>query len=159
MPRNIDNSLITMYSSDQDATVSILPASHSNVSNLSEWVKAFVRVIGDTQANLDSNSVWLAMSYADTNAGRGPVSVDEKIIQLLISSKHTAVTLRPDVRSLIISFSSELGLEFTNVEQFSNHRILYDGIEDMIKRVGVSMTFRLFFKLFNNRMLKIERLD
>jgi hypothetical protein len=158
MPRNIDNSLITMYSPDQDAAVSILPASHSNVSNLSEWVKVFVRVIGDTQSNLDSNSVWLAISYADTNAGRGPVSVDEKIIQLLISSKQTAVTLRPEVRSLIMSFSSELGVELSNVEQFFSHKSLYDGVEDMIKRVGVSMTFRLFFKLFNNRMLKIERL-
>jgi hypothetical protein len=155
MPRKIDNSLITMYSPDQDATVSVLPTSRSNVSNLSEWVKVFARVIGNNQGNLESNPIWLAMSYADANAGRCPVSVDEKIIQLLVSSKHFVVTLQSDVRSLLTDFSSELGVESNNIEQSFNHRSLYDEIEDLIKRVGVSTTFRLFFKLFNCRMLKM----
>lgn len=156
MPKSIDNSLVTMYSPDQDVTVSVLPTSQSNVSNISEWVKVLVKAMGNSQSNLDTNSIWLAMSYADSNAGRCPVSVDEKIAKLLVSSKHLVVTLQPDVRSLITSFSSELGLELSNIEQSFSHRILYDEVEDMIKRVGVRITFRLFFKLFNCRMLRID---
>jgi hypothetical protein len=157
MPKSIDNSLITMYSPDQDTTVSVLPTTQSNVSNISEWVKIFVRAIGNCQSNLDTNSIWLTMSYADANAGRCPVSVDEKIVELLVSSKHLIVTLQPDVKSLIQDFSSELGLELSNVEQSFNHKILYDEVEDMIRRVGVKTTFRLFFKLFNCRMLRIDQ--
>jgi hypothetical protein len=158
MPKSIDNSLITMYSPDQDATVSVLPTSQSNLSNISEWVKVFVKVIGSSQSSLDSSSIWLAMSYADANAGRCPVSVDEKIVELLVSSKYFVVTLQPDVRSLITSFSNELGVELNNLEQSFNHRTLHDEIEDMIKRVGVGTTFRLFFRLFNCRMLRIDQL-
>jgi hypothetical protein len=157
MPKSIDNSLITMYSPDQDVTVSVLPTSQSNVSNISEWVKIFVKAIANSQSNLDINSVWLAMSYADANAERCPVSVDEKIVELLASSKQFVVTLQSDVKSLIASFSSELGLELSNVEQSFNHRILYDEVEDMIKHVGVRATFRFFFKLFNCRMLRIDQ--
>jgi len=157
MPKSIDNSLVTMYSPDQDTSVSVLPTSQSNVSNISEWVKTFVRAIGNSQSNLDTNSIWLMMSYADANSGRCPVSVDEKIVELLLSSKHLVVTLQPDVKSLILDFSSELGLELSNVEQSFDHKILYDEVEDMIKRVGVKTTFRLFFKLFNCRMLRIDQ--
>jgi hypothetical protein len=157
MPKSIDNSLITMYSSDQDATVSVLPTRQSDVSNISEWVKVFIKAMGNNQSNLDPNSIWLAMSYADATAGRSPVSVDEKIIGLLISSKQYVVTLQPDVRYLISSFSNELGLDLTDIEQSFNHRVLYHEVEDMIRRVGVKTAFKLFFKLFNCKMLRIEQ--
>jgi hypothetical protein len=158
MPKTIDNSLITMYSPDQDATVSVLPTSQSNVSNMSEWVKVFAKTIGSYESNLDTNSIWLAMSYADANSSRLPVSVDEKIVKLLVTSKQYFATLQPEVRSLISSFSNELGLEPTIIEHSFNHKILYDEIEYMIRRVGVKMTFRLFFKLFNCRMLRMDRI-
>ncbi|WXG43040.1 MAG: hypothetical protein WED04_03090 [Promethearchaeati archaeon SRVP18_Atabeyarchaeia-1] len=158
MPRATENSLITKYSSDHDVAVSILPCNSSSISNLSEWVKTFVKAIENSQKDLDSNSIWLALSYGDTNAERVPVAVDEKIISLLLSSRHLAATLRPEIKSLILSFSDELGVELDSVEQSFNLKNLYDEVEDMIKRVGVGKTSKLFFKLFNNRMLKIERL-
>jgi hypothetical protein len=159
MPRTFDNSLITKYSSEQDVTVSILPTSSSNVSNLSEWVKVYVRAIEGSIRDFDSNSIWLALSYGDTNAERRPVAVDEKILSLLLSSKHLVATLRPEIKSLILSFSDELEVELDSIEQSFNLRSLYDEIEDMIKRVGVIKTSKLFFKLFNGRMLKVERLN
>lgn len=158
MPRTLDNSLITKYSSEQDVTVSILPTSSSNVSNLSEWVKAYVKAIEGSIRDLDSNSIWLALSYGDTNAERRPVAVDEKILSLLLSSKHLIATLDPEIKSLISSFSDGLGVELDSIEQSFNLRSLYDEIEDMIKRVGVIKTSKLFFKLFNSKMLKVERL-
>lgn len=158
MPRTFDNSLITKYSSDRDVTVSILPNGSSSVSNLSEWVKAYVKAMESSPGDLDSNSIWLALSYGDTNAERKPLAVDEKILALLLSSRHLVATLRPEIKSLISIFSTELGVELDNIEQSFNLRSLYDEIEDMIKRVGASKTSKLFFKLFNGKMLKVERL-
>ena len=159
MPRVFDNSLVTKYSSEQDVTVSLLPSSSSNVSILSEWVKVYVKAIESSIRDFDSNSIWLALSYGDTNAERRPVAVDEKILSLLLSSKHIVATLRPEIKSLILSFSDELGVELESIEQSFNLRSLYDEIEDMIKRVGVIKTTKLFFRLFNGRMLKVERLN
>jgi hypothetical protein len=159
MPKIFDNSLITKYSSEQDVTVSLLPSSSSDISILSEWVKVYVKAIESSMRAFDSNSIWLALSYGDTNADRKPVAVDEKILSLLLSSKHLVATLRPEIKSLIFNFSRELDVELGNIEQSFNLASLYDEIEDMIKRVGVIKTTRLFFKLFNGRMLKVERLS
>nr|MDO8099881.1 hypothetical protein [Candidatus Njordarchaeota archaeon] len=158
MPRKLENSLITKYSPEQDIAFSILPSSSSNVTNLSEWVKAFVRAIEESTSELDSDSIWLALSYGDANAGRSPVAVDQRILASLLSSKHLKAELHPEVRSLIKSFSDELGVELNSIEQSFSSKDLYDEIEDMITRIGVYAAFRIFFKLFNSRMLRVERL-
>jgi hypothetical protein len=158
MPRTFDNSLITRYSSELDVTVSLLPNSSTDASILSEWAKVYVKALEGSIRDFDSNSLWLALSYGDTNTERKPVAVDEKILSLLLSSKHLVATLRPEIKSLILSFSDELGVELESIEQSFNLKTLYDEIEDMIKRAGVINTMKLFFKLFNSRMLKVERL-
>jgi len=159
MPKTLDNSLITKYSPEQDIAFSILPSRNSNVANLSEWVKVFVKAIEESISELDSDSIWLALGYGDANAGRSPVAVDEKILALIISAKHLKAGLNPEVRSLIKSFSDALGIELDSIEQSFNLKNLYDEIEDMIRRIGLSAAFKIFFKLFNSRMLKVEHLD
>jgi hypothetical protein len=159
MPRILDNSLITKYSTDQDISVSVLPDKKSDLSNLSDWVKLLVKAIESIQVDLDSDSIWLVLSYADTSATRIPVATDEKILPLLLTSKHIVVTLQPEIKSLIESFSNELGVDLSSVEQSFSFENLYCEIVDMIRRVGISMTFRVFFRLFNSKMLKVEPLS
>jgi hypothetical protein len=159
MPRTLNNSLVTKYSPNQDVTVSFLPTESSSVFNLSEWVKVFVEALQSCQNELDPNSIWLALSYGDTNAERKPVAIDTKIVALLLSSRRLVASLKPEIKSLILAFSNELDVELGTIEQSFNLRSLYDEIEDMIKRVGVSKTSKLFFKLFNSRMLRIDKLS
>lgn len=157
MPNRLENPLITKYSPEHDIAFSILPSSNSNMTNLSEWAKTFVKAIEESRSELDSDSTWIALSYGDANAARSPVSVDERILVTLLSSKHLRADLHPEIKSLIRSFSDELGVELDNIEQSFVFKNLYDEIEDMITRMGVSAAFRIFFKLFNSRMLKIEQ--
>jgi hypothetical protein len=158
MPKKLGNFLITRYSPEHDIAFSILPSNNSSVANLSEWVRLFVGAIEESSGEFDSDSIWLALSYGDANAGRNPVAVDEKILTSLLSSKHLKAELHPDVRSLIKCFSDELGVELNSIEQSFGFKNLYDEIEDLIMRGGISAASRVFFKLFNGRMLKIRRL-
>jgi hypothetical protein len=158
MPRKLENSLITKYSVEHDIAFSILPSCNSYAVNLSEWVKVFVRAIEESSGELDSDSTWVALSYEDANAVRNPVSIDGKILASLLSSKHLKAELHPDVKSLIKSFSDELDVRLDNIEQSFGLKNLYDEIEDIIRRVGVSAALKIFFRLFNSRMLKMERL-
>jgi hypothetical protein len=159
MPKKLENSLITRYSPEHDITFSILPSTNSNVSNLSEWVKLYAGAIEESSSDFDSDSIWLALSYGDANAGRNPVTVDERILTSLLSSKHLKAELHPDVRSLIKCFSDELGVELDSIEQSFSFENLYDEVKDMIMRVGISAASRVFFRLFNGRMLKVRRLS